>query len=398
MRWVRMALTAGIALLAVTSVAAQSGGLNVVVTDNEGLPLPGATVTISHETGYVKTTAQLSNKDGRAEFPVLRPGAGYSVEVAFPGFNTIRQDGLRVRVNQQQKIPVQMIEEFQERVKVTAESEVIDLDQTSQTTKFSENFISDLPVPGRFYTNVLTMAPGVQDADGDGNPNVHGSRSRDLNVQVSGVSNVDPLTGRLMSRINPNSIEEIEVITAGAGVEFGRAQGGFARIIQKQGSNTHEGVAEFYYRTSKLDGRGGTDESGIDDLDYTWYQPSLQLSGPVVKDKLWYRASLEDRDIDDPINVASAAARSRPSIEEKTRTTPRSPGRCHPATSWRLQYRHDPRRNVDNFGVSSFVDSGPLLAVPTRTRARRRALTWTAPYSPEGPRREHPGLVGPQQR
>ena len=131
-----------------------------------------------------------------------------------------------------------MMEEFQERVKVVAESEVIDLDQTSQTTKFSENFISDLPVPGRFYQNVLTMAPGVQDADGDGNPNVHGSRSRDFQAVVSGVSNVDPLTGQWMSRINPNSIEEMEVITAGAGVEFGRAQGGFARIIQKQGSNT----------------------------------------------------------------------------------------------------------------------------------------------------------------
>ena len=71
------------------------------------------------------------------------------------------------------------IEEFQERVKVIAETEVIDLDQSQQSTKFSENFLSDLPVPGRFYQNVLTMAPGVQDADGDGNFYVHGSRSRE---------------------------------------------------------------------------------------------------------------------------------------------------------------------------------------------------------------------------
>ena len=82
---------------------------------------------------------------------------------------------------------------------------------------------------------------------------VHGSRERDFAAMVGGVRNVDPLTGYWMSRINPNSIEEIEVITAGAGVEFGRAQGGFARILQKQGSNEHEGVFEFFYRTSEFD-------------------------------------------------------------------------------------------------------------------------------------------------
>ena len=42
---------------------------------------------------------------------------------------------------------------------------------------------------------MLTLAPGVQDADGDGNPNVHGSRDRDFKAEVGGVSNVDPLTG-----------------------------------------------------------------------------------------------------------------------------------------------------------------------------------------------------------
>jgi uncharacterized protein (TIGR02231 family) len=33
---------------------------------------------------------------------------------------------------------------------------------------YSDEFIQELPVPGRFYQNVTTLAPGVQDADGDG--------------------------------------------------------------------------------------------------------------------------------------------------------------------------------------------------------------------------------------
>lgn len=248
-----------LSLLAGGAVLAQSGGIEVRVVDPDGTPFPGATVTISHDTGHVKTTAQLTDNKGATVFPVLRPGNGYSLLVEAPGFSPMRQDQLRVRLGSVETLAVQLIEEVRETVTVRTERQVVDLDAAAASTKFSEDFIGDLPVPGRFYQNVLTMTPGVNDADGDGNPNVHGSRSRDFSAMVGGVRNVDPLTGQWMSRINPNSIEEMEVVTAGAGVEFGRAQGGFARIIQKQGNNEHEGTFDLLYRTSTLDGTGARD-------------------------------------------------------------------------------------------------------------------------------------------
>ena len=377
MRLIRLALAICIVGCAFTGVAAQRGGIKVVVTDAEGAPLPGATVEISHVTSYVKTTASISDAQGVVEFPVLRPGAGYTIQVSFPGFSPIRQDDLRVSVNKTLQLPVQMIEEFQERVKVVADREVIDLETTTTSTKFSENFIADLPVPGRYYQNVLTMAPGVQDADGDGNPNVHGSRDRDFKAMVSGVSNVDPLTGRQMSQINPNSIEEMEVITAGAGVEFGRAQGGFANIIQKQGSNTHEGVVEFYYRTSKIDGTGANDFDDRPDPDFESIQPSFQLSGPVIKDKLWYRASIEMRDVDEPVNTGSG-------IETITIETATLDGQAtwqvSPRNKLALQYRADPS-DIKGFGISSFLPKESSLR--EEFEGETTTLTWTAPYSPK---------------
>ena len=51
------------------------------MTGPEGDPLAGATVTISHEAGYIKTESTLTGPDGRAEFPVLRPGGGYAIDV-----------------------------------------------------------------------------------------------------------------------------------------------------------------------------------------------------------------------------------------------------------------------------------------------------------------------------
>jgi hypothetical protein len=309
-------------------------------------------------------------------FPVLRPGAGYQIQVSYPGYSPLRYEDLRVRLNERQTLQVQMIEEVREQVRVTAQRDVVDLDKTETSTKFSDDFIGDLPVLDRFYQNVLTMVPGVQDADGDGNPNVHGSRTRDFQATVSGVSNVDPLTGQWLSRVNPNSIEEMEVITAGAGVEFGRAQGGFARIIQKQGSNRHEGIVEFHYQTSELDGTGANDTSDLPDPDFETLQPGFQFSGPLIKDKLWYRASYERRDREEPINVLSGLAIF--TNDSETRDAQLT-WQVSPRNKLALQYRSDPA-DQKNFGISSRI---PVESSQDRGRdVDTWTLNWSAPYSP----------------
>jgi hypothetical protein len=360
---------------AATATLAQVGGFTVVVTDEEGDPLPAATVTISHETGFIKTTAESTDAQGTVRFPVLRPGAGYRIEVTFPGFSPLRYDDLRVRINERQTVRVQMIEELREEVRVTAERGVVDLDKTETSTKFTDDFIADLPVLDRFYQNVLVMAPGVQDADGDGNPNVHGSRTRDFRATVGSVSNVDPLTGQWLSRINPNSIEEMEIITAGAGVEFGRAQGGFANIIQKQGSNTHEGIVEFHYQTSDLDGDGSA-STALPTAEFETVQPGFQFSGPVIRDRLWYRVSYEKRDVEEPVNVISDVV----VFTEETETRDAQlTFQASPRNKLALKYRSDPAE-LTNFGVSSRVpiENSRKLGRDVDTWD----LTWTAAQSP----------------
>jgi hypothetical protein len=42
-------------------------------------------------------------------------------------------------------------------------------------------------------------------------------------VTLPGVSAADPLTGHWMSQVNPNSIHEMEIVTAGVGVQFARS-------------------------------------------------------------------------------------------------------------------------------------------------------------------------------
>ncbi len=377
MKFIRLALAVCVIALAFSAASAQTGGLSVQVLDSDGNPLPGATVTISNPLGYVGTSAVLSNKKGFADFPVLRPGEAYKIQVTFPGFSPFVQDDIRIRINDNQTLPIQMMSQVTERVKVVATTDVIDIDKTEASTKFSDSFIQDLPVPGRFYQNILTMAPGVNDADGDGNPNVHGSRNRDFKAVVSGISNVDPLTGQWMSRVNPNSIEEMEVITSGAGVEFGRAQGGFANIIQKQGSNEHEGVFEFYWRTSKIDGTGAEDFSNLPEVEFDWIQPSVQFSGPLLKDQLWYRFSHEYREIDQPVNTISGI---EVITQEEATHSDQLTWQVSPRNKLAFQFSADPK-DAFNLGVSNVV--GPESSRSQKNSGETYSLTWTAPFSPK---------------
>jgi len=377
MKWIRFALATGVVCLAFTAASAQSGGLTVVVSDEVG-PLPGAIVTISHETGFVKTSSVQTNVRGEAMFPVLRPGRGYLIEVSMSNFGTQRVSEIQVRISDNTRIPVVLAQEMVETVKVVADGQVVKLEDTQKSTKFSEEFVQDLPVPGRFYQNVLTLAPGVQDADGDGNPNVHGSRDRDFKATVSGVSNVDPLTGQQMSQVNPNSIEEMEVITAGAGAEFSRAQGGFANIIQKQGSNEFEGVFEFYFRSHLLDGTGASDVApNLPKVEFEDLQPSFQLSGPIFKDRLWYRLSHEFIDRERPIPTSSGIVvqTTRQGIHSDQLTWQMSP-----RNKLAFQYQSDPRE-VTGFGVSSLT---PFESSQFRDRtSETQTLSWTTPMSPK---------------
>src|SRR6185369_4159653 len=50
---------------------------------------------------------------------------------------------------------------------------VVDLDSGGENkTTFTNDLIEDLPIIGHRYQSLLVLAPGVQDANGDGNPNV----------------------------------------------------------------------------------------------------------------------------------------------------------------------------------------------------------------------------------
>src|SRR5262249_52846765 len=132
--------------------------------------------------------------------------------------------------------------ELKETVRVEGKGETLDTEKVTSSTTFSSTFISELPILGRDYQDILVLAPGVTDVTNTGNPNIHGARDTDVITLVDGVSTTDPFTGYFGQNLNIESIQELEVITSAATAQYSRAQGGFASITTKSGQNEFRGT------------------------------------------------------------------------------------------------------------------------------------------------------------
>jgi len=380
MKLVRILGALALTVMATTAAFAQAaGGLRIRVIDNsDKSAVIGAAVTLSNTNKLVATSTLVTDVDGVALFPVLRGGPGYVITIIMDGYAGIRQEA-SVKVGAMQDVVIALAPEMQDRVLVLGDrGSAVDLDQNQTSTQFSADFIADLPVAGRAYQNVLALAPGVQDPDGDGNPNVNGARERDFKTSVGGISNVDPLTGTFLNLVTSDSIEDLTVITAGAGAEYGRAQGGFAQIIQKQGSNDFEGVFGMLYASAALDGNGATSIPNNLIPDFYLYQPSLQVSGPIVKDKLWYRLSEEVIRREDPLIFASGGSFNTIGTERFS-TDNQLTWQVSNRNKLAFNFRADPL-TATNQGLSAV--SAAETTSTTKTGGPTYTLTWTAPYSP----------------
>ena len=184
-------------LLPFAPVSAQTGsGIKGTVVDKDGAPMPGATVTVTNATLGV-TQGAVTDAKGEFRIVPLPPGRGYSLTVSFPSMTkvTIDVEVISGRVTSQ-PVTLRPSSEIVEKVKVTARGDVVNTESTTTETKFSAEFIDSLPILGHNYQDVLSLAPGVSDVNGTGNPNIHGARDTDVVTLVDGVSTTDPYSGK----------------------------------------------------------------------------------------------------------------------------------------------------------------------------------------------------------
>jgi Carboxypeptidase regulatory-like domain len=168
-------------------LAAQTfrGGINGSVEDASGAVLDNAKISaVNSATGFSR--AVLTGSTGEFLIPDLPPGV-YSVSALKPGFQEEKND-VEVVVSRVTSINFRLpVASQASTVMVSAEVASIETTSTTLTGVVNTQTVSDLPMNGRDFRQMLKLAPGVSPAVAS----INGSRTRGNNYQIDGADNND---------------------------------------------------------------------------------------------------------------------------------------------------------------------------------------------------------------
>lgn len=226
----------------------------------------------------------------------------------------------------------------------------LDLTSAGSTTVFTAKDLERVPVASNVGA-VIQLAPNTTRGDsrygnsnGGGAPSFGGASASENAYYINGFPVTTLLTQVGFSQLPFNSIAQAQVLTGGYGAEFGRSTGGVVNLITKRGGNQFEAGGAISFEPSSLRAkeRDQLYENNGTTLDgkYRWYNQlnkqdrtviSAYASGPIVKDKLFFFASVEQTKLDrDQIRTANTsatyvapAATISSSFQERDVTTPR---------------------------------------------------------------------------
>ena len=261
--------------------SAATGQLQVTVTDQNGQPLP-MVIVIAQQND--KTAAQERTTPSGNAVLRLAPGS-YKILVEKPGFYTTAVARLEIAAGQQSPVEVKLqpVREYKEEIEVTAQASPIDPQETSSAQAITASDISTIPYPtARDYRGVLAYIPGVV---GDRGQQIHiaGASTQEIQDYMDGFEISQPAGGALSLRVNPDSLQKIDVRSSRYSSQFGKGSGGLVDLQVQDGDNRFRINATDFFPTFQ----------NVKGFQLNNWTPRGYFSGPLVKDKLWFDISHE---------------------------------------------------------------------------------------------------------
>ena len=304
MPWLGLALVA--ALLTASPAWAQTASLRVNVTDTSGAVVPGASVTMTQvETKAVRSGT--TGAEGNAYFAGLFPGR-YTVKVELAGFRTHEQN-LTMNPQDTRSFDVKLeLGAQSEVVTVTTEAEIVQTETGAREGLLTSGQIENLSIIGRSSMELLRIMPGVVPLEQDQLQTIgFGSGANQTSGYtvngVRGTNNVVTLDGSMLMDVgsnsgviinpNPDMVESVKMLTSNYAAEHGTA-GVQVNAISKGGSNDFQGTAYVYSRHHDFAANDRSNAiAGNPKPPSEFLYPGGNLSGPLVKDKLFFFGAFE---------------------------------------------------------------------------------------------------------
>lgn len=350
-------------LLFTLPLAAQfdTGTIAGSVTDSSGAVIPNATVTVTNVQTSFKKTLQ-TDSSGNYTASAL-PFGTYVVTANAGNFAEAKSEEIVLNVGATVHANLTMnVAATQQVIEVTGTSTSVNTGSSTAGTTLNAAQISNLPINGRDVSDFLEIAPGSVGSTGFFQGSVNGLENifTGLNVTVDGQNatrgdingflDTEGQEGARVTRSSVDSIQEIDFSNNGYSAEYGHSLGPQMNIITKSGANAFHGTVFEFLRNDALDSRDYFDRTGPQ-APLRLNQFGGNLSGPIIKDKLFFFANYEgDRTKITAINpiyhTLSASARAGfadPNMQDMLNQLVPLPAGCNVVpTPASCEYNNDP--------------------------------------------------------
>lgn len=314
LNFARRALRGGSALQALALLGAGVGAIGVAtpvaaqdytqvnatgrVQGTNGQPIAGATVTVtSNDQGFTRTVQTAS--DGTYRVTAL-PQGNYTFTIEASGFDTFTDTGVKLtQGGASNQFTLAAAGEAGGDIVVTAgRQQTVDFDRNTTGAVINVADIAARVPVARDLTSIILLAPGTTPGDNrfGALPAINGASVSENAYYINGLNVTQFRNGLGAVTVPFDFYQTVESKTGGIPAEFGRFTGGFVNSTTKSGSNEFHGGITFNWEPNDL--RSNTRNTYASDNDSTYIDRKdfiAQLSGPIIKDHLFFYAIYNSR-------------------------------------------------------------------------------------------------------
>lgn len=256
---------------------AQTGKIRGRVIEAEsGEPLPGVNVV-------VKGPSLGAATDQSGNFLIVNvPPGQYNIVFSMIGYQKYMLTDVNVSINRTTTVDAELKQGTLKGETIVVEAKEIKIkkDQTSTIKNIGSDEISSLPVED--IDQVIGMQAGVVQG------HFRGGRNTEVTYLIDGMQVNESFGGTSkMVEIDPDAVQDLEVITGIFNAEYGQAMSGVVNMVPKEGGSQFEGKI-----SSKFSNYMTFDNQlykGISPFNISRNQDvSLMLEGPIYKDKVTF--------------------------------------------------------------------------------------------------------------
>lgn len=292
-----------------------TGSVRGTVMDPTGATIPGATVELSGGNLPRPFTAT-TDSTGSFRFGQVPPGTAYALTITAQGFRVAKAGGLNVELGKAATIDTRLeIGGVAETVEVSAQAVMVDTQSSSSAVTVDKSFFDLIP-KGRSFYDLIGIAPGARNETKAGGYEIDGASGSENVYFLDGMEVTNIQTGVLsdQNRIPTEMVQQIEVKNGVMEAQYGGAMGGVVNAVVRSGGNDFHGQAGFYFNNDVMQSRPrpytrinpindnigeyvsycGPDGKCGQPMDaYRAWEPVFNVSGPLIRNKLFFFSAYE---------------------------------------------------------------------------------------------------------